>query len=275
MRRITTMIPTYNQEGYIDIAISSAVAQVGNFMHEILVSSDGSTDETRARIQSWEKRFPLLIRDVSSDTNVGISENFRRLFREASGDYIAILEGDDIWTDPEKLEKQKMFLEENVECSMVFSMIRVKQLPSGKDFLLDRQENIRKNKLQGEDFLADPSMNLIANFSSCMLKTNLVKQLPDRLFEARFNEIGMAFFFERFGPIGFIKQEMSVYHQHEGGVWSGMSREAQLRSGLEVRKMVHEIADDRHKSEIMRIMEEKYVEPLAKLCSEGSLNSEI
>ncbi|RQZ28611.1 glycosyltransferase [Burkholderia sp. Bp9017] len=265
MTRITTMIPTYNQEGYIDATIASAVEQTGNFTHEILISSDGSTDETRAKIQSWQKKFPMLIRDLSSDANVGISENFRRLFARASGDYIAILEGDDLWTDPEKLEKQKNFLNKNNDCSMVFSMIRVKQLSSGKEFLLDRQVGIAKDKLGGEDFLADPLMNLIANFSSCMLRTAVVRELPDRLFVERFNEIAMAFFFERFGQIGFLKQEMSIYHQHEGGVWSGMSREAQLRSGLEARKMVFEVAHDRHKAKIRQIMEDRYIKPLAKL----------
>lgn len=265
MIRITTMIPAYNQEAYIDATIASAVAQLGAFRHEILVSSDGSTDGTRERIRAWQKRFPMLVRDVSPEQNLGISGNFRHLFEAASGDYLAILEGDDLWTDPCKLEKQARFLEENDDCSMVFSMIRVRQLPSGKESFLDRQTGLATNKLRGEDFLADPSMNLIANFSSCMLKTKLLAELPDRLFRERFNEIAMAFFFERFGPIGFLKEEMSVYHQHAGGVWTGISREAQLRSGLETRQMVLEIADARHAARIREIMEERYRKPLAEL----------
>lgn len=265
MTRITTIIPTYNQEGYIDAALTSAIRQLGNFSHEILVSSDGSTDTTRDKIRDWCRRYPLLIRDLSADRNVGISGNFRRLFDAASGDYIAILEGDDLWTDAEKLEKQSAFLRSNPDCSMVFSMIRVRQLPSGKDSFLDRQTSLGTSRLTGEDFLADPSMNLIANFSCCMLKTALVRQLPDRLFRQRFNEIAMAFFFERFGPIGFLKEEMSIYHQHAGGVWTGISREAQLRSGLETREMVLEIADPRHADSIRRIIEERYRKPLASL----------
>lgn len=246
MTRISTIVPTYNQEGYIDAAIGSVVEQLGDFSHEILVSSDGSTDGTRAKIQEWRKRYPMLVRDISEEPNVGISGNFRRLFQAASGDYIAILEGDDLWTDPTKLQSQKDFLQRNRECSMVFSMIKVRQIPEGRDSFLDRQIKLTKEKLSGEDFLADPSMNLIANFSSCMLRADLVRQLPDRLFRERFNEIAMAFFFERFGPIGFIKQAMSIYHQHAGGVWTGLPREAQLRSGIESRQMVLEVADSRH-----------------------------
>ena len=265
MIRITTVIPAYNQEAYIDATIASAVAQLGAFRHEILVSSDGSTDGTRARIRDWQRRFPLLVRDVSPDENLGISENFRRLFAAASGDHIAILEGDDLWTDPQKLEKQRRFLSANDSCSMVFSKIRVRQLPSGADSFLDRQTGLTKDQLWGEDFLADPSMNLIANFSSCMLKTEVVRHLPERLFRERFNEIAVAFFFERYGPIGYLNEELSIYHQHAGGVWTGISREAQLRSGLETRQMVLEVADARHAERIREIIEERYRKPLAAL----------
>lgn len=269
MTRITTIIPTYNQEYYIDAAISSAVEQLGDFTHEILVSSDGSTDDTRLKIQAWQKRFPMLVRDVSENANVGISGNFRRLLDQASGEYIAILEGDDLWTDPEKLEKQKSFLQGNPDCSMVFSMIKVRQLPSGADSLLERQTSLNKNKLYGEDFLADPSMNLIANFSSCMLVTSVVRQLPDRMFRERFNEIALAFFFERFGGIGFLKEVMSIYHQHAGGVWTGSSREAQLRSGIDTRQMVLDVADERHAAVIRQIIDERYCKPLAEISNQS------
>lgn len=265
MTRITTMIPAYNQEKFIDATIASAVDQIGDFTHEILVSSDGSSDRTRDIIRAWQQKYPLLVRDVSVNENLGISGNFRHLFNAASGEYIAILEGDDLWTDPEKLQKQSTFLKENDDCSMVFSMIRVKQLPSGEESLLPRQTGLKTNKLDGNDFLADSSMNLIANFSSCMLRTRVVRDLHQSLFRERFNEIAMAFFFERFGPIGFLKEPMSIYHQHENGVWTGSSPEAQLRSGLAVREVVLEVADPKYERTIRKIVEERYRKPLEAL----------
>ncbi len=265
MIKITTIIPTYNQEQYIDATIASAVEQIGDFSHEILVSSDGSSDNTRKIIMKWACLYPGLIRDISEEFNVGISRNFRRLFTEATGDYTAILEGDDLWTDPEKLSKQLSFLLANPDCSMVFSMIRVRKLPSGQEEFLPRQVNLTKNKLDGRDFLAEPTMNLIANFSSCLLRSSLTKALPERVFRERFNEIAMAFFFELHGPIGFLREPMSIYHQHSSGVWTGSSREAQLKSGLATRQMTLEIADAKYSEAIKRIIEEKYQKPLAAL----------
>ncbi len=265
MNCITTIVPCFNQESYIDSAICSAIEQLGDFSHEILASSDGSQDKTRAKIREWQKRYPLLVRDLSEELNVGISSNFRRLFDAASGEYIAILEGDDLWTDPQKLERQMAFLQSNPDCSMVFSMIQIRQLPSGKEFVLERQTGLDKEKLHGEDFLADPSMNLIANFSSCMFRTSLVRKLPNLLFRKRLNEIALAFYFELFGPIGFIKDVMSIYHMHPGGVWSGLTREAQLRSAMEAREIVLEVAHKRHSDAIRRIIEESYRKPIKAL----------
>lgn len=265
MIKITTIIPTYNQENYIDDAIFSACRQIGEFKHEIIVSSDGSTDGTRRKIKEWQSRYPMLVRDISEDFNVGISSNFRRLFSAASGKYIAILEGDDIWIDNEKIEKQKNFLDKNIECSMVFSTIKIVKLPSKNESFLSRQSSITKDKLLGEDFIAEPTMNLIANFSSCMLKKDLVSNFPDRLFVGRFNEIAMAFYLEKFGPIGFLNEVMSIYHQHSGGVWTGISREDQLKSGMETREMVLEIADKRHHKAINDIIEAKYKKPLEEI----------
>ena len=260
--RVSTVIPTYNQENYIAAAVESAAMQIGDFDHEIIVSSDGSTDRTHDRIDEWRHRFPGLIRDISEEGNVGISGNFRRLFAAATGEYIAILEGDDVWTDPEKLSKQLAFLIDNADCSMVFSKILVRKLPSGEESYLSRQTGLSKMKLDGADFLADPTMNLIANLSSCLLRASVAKSLPDRVFDGRFNEIALAFYFERHGKIGFIKEPMSIYHQHSSGVWTGSSRQEQLKSGLQTRQMVLDVADSKYHAAIQCVIEEKYLAPL-------------
>lgn len=265
MTLITTIVPTYNQSRYIDIALRSAVRQIGSFDHQIIASSDGSTDDTRGRILAWRKRYEALIIDASEANNVGISANFKRLFMAAKGDYLAILEGDDYWSSTTKLERQIYFLRANPECSMVFSKIRVRQLPSGKESYLPRQEQLRKNKLQGSDFLAEPTLNLIANFSSCMIRMDLIKKLPDRLFQDRFNEIALAFFLERFGPLGFLNEDLSVYHMHPQGVWTGSSRLAQLESGLKAREAAYEVAAPQYKASLRGIIEREFLAQIAVL----------
>lgn len=108
-------------------------------------------------------------------------------------------------------------------------------------------------------------MNLIANFSSCMFKAGLLRAAPKRLFEGRFNEIALAFHMERHGKIGFLNEILSVYHQHENGVWTGSTREQQLRSGIETREMVLDVAHPKYRGDIVKVIEDRYRKPLAEL----------
>jgi glycosyltransferase involved in cell wall biosynthesis len=247
---------------YIKKAIESVLIQEGDFIHEIIISDDGSKDGTRAIIDEYTKQNHMRIRNISSDKNSGISTNFRKCFEAATGDYVAVLEGDDYWTDARKLEKQLEFMKSNKDCSMAFSKIEVHNVRNGTRKTLERQDNIKKTRLTGEDFLNDSSMNLIANFSSCMFRADLMKQAPALLFEKRISEIAVVLYLEQHGPIGFLDEVMSVYLQHPNGVWSGSDRLGQLKSGLETRRIAKEIAHPRHRDKIQKIIDEQFVAKL-------------
>lgn len=263
--KISTVVPTYNQRRFIGFALESAIMQKGSFDHEILVSDDGSTDGAPEIVQEFEHSFRGLVRSIGGAKNRGISQNFRHCFQQASGDYIAVLEGDDYWLVPDKLERQLKFLEENPDCSMVFSKIDVLDVENGTRTPLKRQDQLRKRKLDGSDFLADPNMNLIANFSCCMFRADLLKTAPPVLFDGRINEIAVAFYLEQHGPIGFIDEVMGVYRFHPSGVWSGSDRRAQLESGMKARRTAKSVAKPKYRDAIQTAIDTKFSAPLAKL----------
>ncbi|MER8829457.1 glycosyltransferase [Mesorhizobium sp. M0938] len=254
---ITTIVPAYNHESYISQALDSAIKQAGDFIHEIIVCDDGSSDRTRDIVKGYVQKHRHLVRDVSNDENLGISSTFRKCIDNAAGDFIAILEGDDYWSSPDKLQKQLKFLMDNPDCSMVFSMIDVVNTQNGTKRLLNRQKVLTRSKLTGSDFLNDPSMNLIANFSSCLFKSGLMKSLPDRLFEGRFNEIALAFQLEKSGAIGFIQEVLSVYRQHPQGVWTGSDKRRQLESAIQARHMVKDVAAPAYHDRIQSVIDQK------------------
>ena len=264
---VTTAVMTYNQEKYLAQAIDSAVMQRGDFLHEILISDDGSSDGTGRIAMDYANRNPELIRNVSGGPNLGISGNFRKCIEAASGKYLAILEGDDFWTDDHKLDKQVRFLEQNDDCIMVFSKLDVLNEAKGTKSTLKRQDVLTKSKLDGSDFLADPSMNLIGNFSCCLFRTDSLRYAPPLLFEKRISEIAVAFYLENFGKIGFIDEVLSVYRQHPQGVWTGSGRSEQLKSGLVTRETVLRVAHPRYAKQIRDIIEHQYRRPLSELKS--------
>lgn len=259
---ITTIIITYNHQEYIAEAIESAIVQVGEFRHEILISDDCSTDKTREVIKSYANKYPNLIKDISSEKNLGISNNLKKCFDAAQGEYIAILEGDDYWTEKYKLQRQMRFLKENEDCAMVFS--RIKVLNKGKYSFLDRHKNL-PTKLSGDEVIKEPTLNFIANFSCCMFRSHIMKNLPDVLFSHRFNEIALSFYIVNLGFIGYMEQPMSVYRLHDTGVWSSITMLEKLKSGLACREMALAVCAPQYRERLNDIVKKQFKAKIAVL----------
>lgn len=117
---VSVLLLTYNQEAYIAQAIESALMQKTDFDFEILIGDDRSTDGTTAIVERYATVHDR-IRLINGPHNVGAVANERRLMENARGKYFAFLEGDDFWTDPQKLQKQVDFLEANPDYGLVHS----------------------------------------------------------------------------------------------------------------------------------------------------------
>jgi glycosyltransferase involved in cell wall biosynthesis len=114
MIRVSTIIPTYNNEATLAQAIDSALAQEFEGQ-EIIVVNDGSTDATQSVIESYGQQvLPL------QQENEGPSAARNRAIEKAAGKYIAFLDGDDIWL-PGRLSKTVAALERNPSAALVFS----------------------------------------------------------------------------------------------------------------------------------------------------------
>lgn len=116
----SVIILAYNQNAYISECIDGAVSQDTTFPIEIILADDCSTDGTREICEEYAAKCPELIKLLPSDRNVGAVANEQRAFLAAKGKYIATCEGDDLWTDSLKLQKQVDFLEANPGYSVCF-----------------------------------------------------------------------------------------------------------------------------------------------------------
>lgn len=112
-------IITYNHKPYIAQAIEGALQQRTSFPFEIVIGEDCSTDGTRQAVFDYQKRFPDIVRVITSDRNVGAHANCQRVYNACSGTYVAYCDGDDYWQNPHKLQMQADFLETHPEHSLV------------------------------------------------------------------------------------------------------------------------------------------------------------
>jgi glycosyltransferase involved in cell wall biosynthesis len=112
--KLTVIILCYNFDQYIEQCIDSVLAQRTNFDFEIIVGDDLSTDKSVEKITKYGDRIKYYVNEV----NVGLGRNTRKLVEMASGEYISYLDGDDYFTDLDKLQKQVDFLDANPDFVM-------------------------------------------------------------------------------------------------------------------------------------------------------------
>jgi len=110
----------YNHEKYIADAIESFLMQQTNFSYEILIHDDASIDRTAEIIREYEKKYPELIKpiyQIENQYSKGV-DVLKVNDDRAIGKYVALCEGDDYWTDINKLQKQVDYMEKHPECSL-------------------------------------------------------------------------------------------------------------------------------------------------------------
>jgi glycosyltransferase involved in cell wall biosynthesis len=109
---------TYNHAAFVQQAIESVLAQQTNFPVRLVIGDDGSTDETRSLIADYAQRYPAQFKLLFHERNVGIIPNFVQVLESCEAPYIAILDGDDYWTDSHKLQQQVDFLQAHSKFSV-------------------------------------------------------------------------------------------------------------------------------------------------------------
>jgi glycosyltransferase involved in cell wall biosynthesis len=79
--------------------------QETNFEFEIVIGDDCSTDRTAEILLEYVEKYPQKFNILNSRCNIGMVNNFKRTLTHCKGTYIAICDGDDYWTDKNKLQK--------------------------------------------------------------------------------------------------------------------------------------------------------------------------
>lgn len=116
-RKISTIIPLYNGEKYIKEALESVFAQKKVKADEIIVVDDGSTDNGAEIVKSFGPAVKLFCQKHSG---IGATRNLG--LKRASGDFFALLDADDLWTEDHLYHLLKPF-RNRPELSMTFGKV--------------------------------------------------------------------------------------------------------------------------------------------------------
>lgn len=121
---------TYNHESYISQCLDGFIMQKTDFPFIAVVHDDASIDGTAEIVREYAEKYPEIIKPIYETENQYSKHDgsLRRIVNQAipsSARYIAMCEGDDYWTDADKLQKQVSFLESHPEYSLCFHNAKV------------------------------------------------------------------------------------------------------------------------------------------------------
>lgn len=217
---VSVLCLTYNHEKFIAQAIEGFLMQKTNFRIEILIGDDCSTDNNRMIIESYSKKYPELIKILSGKTNIGAIRNQANLISNAKGKYIAFCDGDDYWTNPNKLQKQIDFLDNNPEYIICSHYSKVIDDSGNTLYVAD--------KLVPFEYKYDDL--LLGKREETRIGTSVFRNVGD------FKQITRKlWYYDTFGTDSFLKlyitlktggkiyvipEVMSCYRMHQDGVWS-------------------------------------------------------
>lgn len=121
---VSVAITTFNSAACLPRALDSVLAQRTDFPVEIVISDDCSTDDSVQVARAYRERYPDVIRVLERSENAGIQRNYYELFERCGGEFIAWLDADDYWTDPEKLTVQASVLRADESINVCGHIVR-------------------------------------------------------------------------------------------------------------------------------------------------------
>lgn len=203
---VSIIMLTYNRADYIALAINSALIQTYR-KFELIILDDGSTDNTTEIVTRYTDSR---IRYIKDNTNKGLFARRYESLSYVTGDFVAILDSDDTWTDPKKLEKQLAYMADHPECAVVGTFITLID-PAGKAYSTTTyhtsDECIRNNLLQRNQF---------ANSSVVMRKSMLDKTAGYRDY-APCEDLELFLQLGQFGTFANLTDNTLAYRIHPGG----------------------------------------------------------
>ena len=227
--KVSVLVMTYNHANFIAQALDSVLMQQVNFDYEILISEDCSTDGTREIVIAYQKQFPQKIRLLLSEQNIRSNAIVVRGINAAQGEYIALLDGDDYWTSPDKLQKQVDFLDKHPECSLCFHNAQVFYEDGSKE-----PWNWTPSNQKEFSNLEDIWMGNFIATCSTMFRRGLFGEVPD-WYDSFFpiTDWPLHILNAERGKIGYINEVMGAYRYHSGGLYSSFEEFNKLEKTLE------------------------------------------
>jgi glycosyltransferase involved in cell wall biosynthesis len=268
--KVSVHIVTYNHENFIQKALDSALEQITHFQYEIVIGEDCSTDQTRQIIKTYATCYPSKIRALLPQQNLGRGgeNNYLATLAVCRGQYIAFLEGDDYWTEPQKLQIQADYLDAHPDVIGCFHDAMIVD-SEGNPLNQQWQRNYNcPNAGQATRFNQTGCLHsLRSTYPKCtlMIRQSAIESLPDWFIQSP-NDFAMDVLITEYGDLAYLPINVGAYRIHAGGIWQGQSEFKQTLELFFRLKLLYDVPELRAKhNEILRFLIDAHLERINTL----------
>lgn len=248
---------TYNHEPYIRQCLEGFVMQKTNFRFEAIVHDDASTDGTATIIREYAEKYPDIIKPIYETENQYSKHDgsLRRIMDEAcTGKYIALCEGDDYWTDPNKLQQQVDFMESHPDYSMCFHRA-IEHWEDGfkEDSVFSEIEDREYSGIEIFDKWTIPTASVL--FRQSVFQSQIYKEA---LSNDKFIYGDTILFLSCYhcGRIKGLSEVMSVYRRHKGSMTANFNVNTKIRFAYHCLEVYHQFGIQYKKSATRQFFEQ-------------------
>ncbi|MDQ3019868.1 MAG: glycosyltransferase [Bacteroidota bacterium] len=249
--KVSVWMSAYNHEKYLAQCLEGVLMQKTDFEYEIILGEDCSKDRTREIAFEYQKKYPHKIKLFLPEKNIGMMAMDVATWNMCDGKYIALLNGDDYWTDDDKLQTQVDFLDSNPDTAICFHKAEVKDETSGSSF-----ETVY---LEPTDTM--PIESLLMGYNPIMTPTVMIRNImsiPDWYRELPYGDMPLYLMLAQKGKIKYIDKLMSVYRVHSNGQWQGESAYNNLLKDLKFYRVMNEKLGYKYDDLIRNIFAHRY-----------------
>jgi glycosyltransferase involved in cell wall biosynthesis len=263
--KLSVRLMTYMHESFIKQAMDGIMMQKTNFKIEVVVGDDFSTDRTLDIIKSFQNtdhiHIKILERKIGDAywqkrQNLGRLHNFFNILENCLGRYVALLDGDDFWTDPYKLQKQVDFLEANE--AYVLCATRV-------EYVDDNGSHLRDFGTDGTYTINDLAKENLISTPTAVYRVEGLKQLPNWILNCPVADWPLWLFLSQQGKVQILEDITTCYRVHSGGIWGANINNGKAIKNVQSLLLLFMILRDKFSDEINVLLQENYIRQVIKM----------
>jgi len=258
---VTITCVVFNHEKFIEDTLDGFLSQKTTFSFEVLLHDDVSTDNTILIIEKYRKKFPNIIKPLYQEINQYSQGNnpLAILFSDVKGEYMAHCDGDDYWTDENKLQIQITEMKKRPWLDMSFHYASQ---------LIGKRECFTYGKQAYEDTIFTTGEVILGGGEFCatsalVFKSSLLEKIPNWFHKTMVGDYPIQVLGAASGRGAlYINKNMSIYRIGESNSWTSALKETensytQLLLANKFLNNLNETLEQQYNPELSKIIADK------------------